>query len=292
MWRNDPDALAFGSYKPSGKCVRVAGGYRLSGSFMFASGCDVGQWALLATVFPPAREGERPMPGFALLPRRDWAIDDNWHAVGLCGSGSKNIVCEEAFVPDHRRLTFAELNSGNSPGARVHATPLYRIPLLALIPFVIASPALGVLRGAIDDFVAATRVRETRGAVVQGGVRMAEFATVQARIAEAEANFRAARLLALADIADTHATVAQGRSVTIDQRIRNRLTQAFLVKLATEGVDRIYAAAGGMEIFTSGTLQRAWRDAHAIAKHVSLNWDAVSTMYGQHVLGLEPQGQY
>lgn len=292
MWRDDPDTLAFGSYKPSGKCVRVSGGYRLSGSFMFSSGCDVGQWALLAAVFPPAREGEKPMPGFALVPRRDWTIDDNWHAVGLCGSGSKNIVCDEAFVPEHRRLTFAELNSGASPGARVHASPLYRIPLLALIPFVIACPALGALRGAIDDFIAATRVRETRGAVVQGGVRMAEFATVQARIAEAEACYRSVRLMALADIADTHATVERGDNVTIDQRIRNRLTQAYLVKQSVEGVDRLFAASGGMEIFTSGTLQRAWRDVHAVAKHVSLNWDAVSTMYGQNVLGLEPQGQY
>jgi hypothetical protein len=42
----------------------------------------------------------------------------------------------------------------------------------------------------------------------------------------------------------------------------------------------------------SNPVQRAWRDANAVARHVSLNWDAVGTMYGQHVFGLEPCGQY
>ena len=52
------------------------------------------------------------------------------------------------------------------------------------------------------------------------------------------------------------------------------------------------AATGGWGLHLSNPVQRAWRDANAVARHVSLNWDAVGTMYGQHVFGLEPKGQY
>jgi hypothetical protein len=34
-----------------------------------------------------------------------------------------------------------------------------------------------------------------------------------------------------------------------------------------------------------------WRDAHVAAVHVSLNGDAVGTMYGQYALGIDPKGQ-
>jgi hypothetical protein len=45
-------------------------------------------------------------------------------------------------------------------------------------------------------------------------------------------------------------------------------------------------------LFLDNTVQRAWRDANAVGRHISLNWDAVGTMWGQHALGLEPRGQY
>ena len=59
-----------------------------------------------------------------------------------------------------------------------------------------------------------------------------------------------------------------------------------------QAVDALFLASGGQGIFSSKPLQRTWRDTHAAAVHVSLNWDAVSTMYGQYVLGLDPKGQY
>ena len=63
-------------------------------------------------------------------------------------------------------------------------------------------------------------------------------------------------------------------------------------ELLVQAIDALFLASGGQGIFTNKPLQRIWRDAHAAAVHVSLNWDAVSTMYGQHALGLEPKGQY
>ncbi len=64
------------------------------------------------------------------------------------------------------------------------------------------------------------------------------------------------------------------------------------MKLLVQAVDALFAASGGQSIFMSKPIQRSWRDAHAAGVHVSMNWDAVSTMYGQHALGLDPKGQY
>ena len=134
--------------------------------------------------------------------------------------------------------------------------------------------------------------RVTRGAVAGGGRSMAEFQTVQLRVAEATAKVDAARLLLERDLRDVERCAAQGIAITLDQRLRNRRDQAFAVKLCAEAIDTLYAAVGGGGLYLSNGIQQAWRDVNGVAKHISLNWDAVGTMYGQHVLGLPPQGQY
>jgi alkylation response protein AidB-like acyl-CoA dehydrogenase len=75
-------------------------------------------------------------------------------------------------------------------------------------------------------------------------------------------------------------------------RLRNRRDQAFCVRLLVQAIDALFLAAGGQGLFLDQPLQRTWRDAHAAASHISLNWDSTGSMYGQHMLGLEPKGQY
>jgi alkylation response protein AidB-like acyl-CoA dehydrogenase len=70
------------------------------------------------------------------------------------------------------------------------------------------------------------------------------------------------------------------------------LTHAFAAKLLVQAVDAVFAAAGGSALGLQHPVQRFWRDIHAAGSHISLNWDAVGSMYGQHVFGLEPRGQY
>jgi alkylation response protein AidB-like acyl-CoA dehydrogenase len=102
----------------------------------------------------------------------------------------------------------------------------------------------------------------------------------------------AAKALVHRDLAETHSLARRGEPITVDRRIRNRLTQAHAAEQAVHGVEIIYRATGGAGLYLSERIQRAWRDIHAASHHASLNWDAVSSMYGQHVLGLEPKGRY
>jgi alkylation response protein AidB-like acyl-CoA dehydrogenase len=289
VW-HDRDALAAGTYAPVGQAVAVDGGYRLSGVGSFCSGCDNAQWQLLGGMIPQADGAAKP--GFFLLRTADCTIDDNWHTMGLAGTGSKNIVARDAFVPLHRTLAFAELAGGTAPGMRTSPNPLYRQSFLAVLPVTIVAPVLGMAEGALADFLAMTGVRTTRGAVTGGNRRMAELTTVQMRAAEASACIDAARLLMLRDLAEAFETASRGEPIGVDMRLRNRRDQAFCVKLLVQAIDALFLAAGGQELFLDKPLQRNWRDAHAAASHISLNWDSTGSMYGQYLVGLEPKGQY
>jgi resorcinol 4-hydroxylase (FADH2) len=289
VWQ-DRGAVATGSYAPVGQAVAADGGYRLSGTGSFCSGCDNAQWQFLGGMIPQP-DGARK-PGFFLVPTTDCSIDDNWHTMGLAGTGSKNIVTRDVLVPAHRTLAFSDLLDATAPGMRGNPNPLYRQSFLAVLPIAIVSPVLGMAEGALADFLAMAGARTTLGAVAGGNRRMAELTTVQLRAAEASALIDAARLLMARDLAEALATATRGEAIGIDVRLRNRRDQAFCVRLLVQAIDALFLAAGGQGLFLEQPLQRAWRDAHAAASHISLNWDSTGSMYGQHLLGLEPKGQY
>ena len=83
-------------------------------------------------------------------------------------------------------------------------------------------------------------------------------------------------------------TVGAGRELTIQQRARNKGDWGYAARLSVQAVDAIFAASGGGGLFRTGRIQRYWRDTHAGAAHISMNWDAVGALYGRVTLGLPP----
>jgi len=53
-------------------------------------------------------------------------------------------------------------------------------------------------------------------------------------------------------------------------------------------VDRLFASAGGSNIYLHSEAQRLLRDIHAAGQHISLSWDVAATTYGRVVFGLPP----
>lgn len=288
VWNDDRDAIAAVSYAPVGRAVPDRDGYRLSGRFSFASGCDNANWAIVGGMLP-LQDG--PKPGFFLIPKKQYTIDDDWFTVGLAGTGSKTIVVDDQYVPAYRTVRFNDLLAGKAPGAAVNKNPLYRQPMLAVVPHCLVAPALGMARGALAAFKEQASGRTTRGAVAGGNNKMVEFATVQMRVAEATASIDAAGLMIHRDIADTLAATAAGKA-DVELRMRDRLTHSFATRLLTRSVDLLFEAGGGAALQLHHPVQRFWRDIHAVSSHISLNWDSVAAMYGQHVFGIEPRGQY
>ncbi len=291
VWGENPDATFCGSYAPVNEARPVSGGYRLSGRWSFASGCDNADWAICAARIPAS--GDQPAyPAFLIVPARDYRIDDTWDVIGLAGTGSKTLVLDDVFVPGHRLISFADAASGHTPGSRLYANRVFSVPVYSHISPCLAATAVGAAAGVIEDFIDASSGRITRGSVTGGNNRMADFPTVQIRVAEAAASVDAARTILLRDTEAITREVRHNGEASVKQRIINRRGQAFAVKLAVQAVDTLNAAMGGNGLAMSNPVQRAWRDVNAVARHVSLNWDAVATMYGQMALGLEPRGQY
>ncbi|SOE96007.1 resorcinol 4-hydroxylase oxygenase subunit [Burkholderia sp. D7] len=293
VWQDTPDALVCGSYAPACQAEAVDGGFLISGRWSFASGCECAQWSLCSAFLPAGDGRAAPAPAFLLVPGTDYSIDDTWHVVGLAGTGSKTLVLDKVFVPAHRALMFSETTTGQTPGARLYPDqPSLAIPMLSTIPSCLASVAVGAAHGALEDYLDRTRRRVTRGAVAGGQNKMADFPTIQLRVAEAAASCDAAKRILLADLAEREATVRSGRQISVEDRITSRRGQAFSVSLAIRATEALNASTGGQGLDLSHPVQRAWRDANAVGRHISMNWDTVGTMYGQMALGLEPKGQY
>ncbi|ARR55938.1 acyl-CoA dehydrogenase [Rhizorhabdus wittichii DC-6] len=291
VWR-DPGAIVTGAYAPNGSCETVAGGYRITGRWSFASNCDNSAWAVVCSMLPPKAEGARPTPAWLLVPRADFAIEDTWFSAGMAGTGSKTIrIDTPVTVPAHRVLSVAAINSGEAPGADVHANPLYRLSFTGAAPFTLSSVPVGILRGALEDFVEMARGKM---ATWPGGPPrpMADLPHVQLAIADASAAADAASLLLLRDTAQMGALLAAGTLPTTDDRMVYRRDHSFAATQSARATTLLFEALGANGGDLASPIQRAWRDTNVAARHISLAWSTTGGMYGRHQLGRDPDGTY
>jgi resorcinol 4-hydroxylase (FADH2) len=292
VWGGAPDALIASCIAPTGKAAPVDGGYMLKGRWSFGSNSDNAQWLSLGAMIQQ-EEGAAPRPLFLLVPAHSVRIVDTWFTVGLAGTGSKDIAIDEpVFVPAHRTVAFADVLDQRAPGAADQETSLYRVPFLSGFPPLLANPAVSALRGALDEFIETIGARATRGAFAGGGAPMAQFGHVQSALAQGEAAVDAAQLILQRDLQQVEEWVRNGEQLSTEQRITMRRGHAYAVRLCVEAINALYDVVGGTGIQLDSGIQRAWRDINAVAHHISVNWNAVSTMYGQMRLGLPPRGQY
>lgn len=292
VWGENPDAVISGSYAPIGKVRVVEGGYRMSGRFPFSSGVPGADWNLCSGMIPMGPE-EKMVPCFTLVPKSDYTIDwESWKTVGMSGTGSYDVIVDDVFIPAHRILSFPDAVGSNGPGAATLANPLYRISLLTCVPFALVTPAVAAAAGAIERYIEDNKVRTTHGAVVLGGKKVSDFQTVQKRVGEASARVDACTLVTRRDIEEAEAEVQVDKATSLQTRMRNRRGQSFCAHEAQVAMNLIFDAVGGRSLQYDHPAQRAWRDVAAINHHISLNFDAVMSMYGQYQFGLPLEGQY
>ena len=221
---------------------------------------------------------------FILVPKSDFRIEDTWFVSGLRGTGSKDIVVDNAFVPNYRVVPAVELRDGKSPGRAVHDTPNYRIPSGAMLPYTLAAPIIGMAQGALDAYESYMRDR----VVTRTGEKMAEMVGIQLRVSEAEAEVHAARLIMQEDGREVFAGAGRHEMPTLEDLAHYRRNQAYVAKLCVRAVNRIFEASAGHALYDSSPIQRFHRDPHAASHHFGLSWDPVAGQYGRIRLGLEP----
>jgi 3-hydroxy-9,10-secoandrosta-1,3,5(10)-triene-9,17-dione monooxygenase len=284
IWGQSPDnligsALVF----PRGRAQRVPGGYRLSGRWPFSSGIDSASWNMIGALCVDEEIG-RSEPRMFLLPARDYRIIDTWQVIGLAGTGSNDVEVTDAFVPDHRTIAAEEITGGPTPGSAVNPAPLYRLPAISLFAFAIAGVSLGIARGTVRDYTATTRTRRSE----YSGKNLADFSTVQVRLAEAAALVDAAEAIMLRDCDEAMRITEAGVVPSLEQKARYRRDGAYAASLCTRAVDLLFTAAGGGAVYERNPIQRAFRDVHAANAHYMLSWSVNAAIYGRVALGLPP----
>lgn len=148
VWGDAPDATVATSFLCRAPRVeRAPGGIRLTGRWEFSSGVDYCGWTMLLVRAPAGDDGP-PTACFALVPLSDCRIEDCWHATGLAGTGSNDVLLENVFVPDYRLGDMRDMCDGNGPGRAVNDGYLYRLPQLAVFSFNLVGTAIGAARGA------------------------------------------------------------------------------------------------------------------------------------------------
>jgi 3-hydroxy-9,10-secoandrosta-1,3,5(10)-triene-9,17-dione monooxygenase len=283
VWADNPDALCASSFPVQGGTGRyVDGGIVLNGMWSFASGIDFVDWENLQVFIP--KENGPPDHRFVLVPKSDFTIVDDWFVSGLSGTGSKSIVFEDVFVPEHRVLNTQLIGGGPSPGSAVNPGPLYKVPPFSVGTKVFSGVALGLARGAFD-----TIVEEMSSRVSVGRVKMSELVTVQTRVAEASAEIDAAAALLLKDCDDAMAFGERGERPELLQRARWRLNNAFAGQLCLRAIERLHPLIGARGLRNDNLFLLAWRDIHAAVSQITMAWDIQAVNAGRVQFGLPAQ---
>ena len=288
VWGADPATRMSSSYAPTGKAKLVkgggevgGGGYQLNGRWSFSSGCDHASWVLLGGIVTD--DAGQPVDFCTfLLPASDYTIDDVWDTVGLRGTGSNDIVVDNAFVPAHRALSFTGVTKIACPGHQVNTGPLYRIPFGSIFSYAITTPIIGMATGAYAAHVDYQRQR-VRASYV--GQRSAEDPFAQVRIAEAAALIDAAWLALERDMTELMGHATSNEKIPLPLRLRTRRDQVTGTGQAIRAVDLLFENSGGRALKLGTPIQRFWRDAHAGRVHAINDPERALSTFGRGELG-------
>jgi 3-hydroxy-9,10-secoandrosta-1,3,5(10)-triene-9,17-dione monooxygenase len=284
IWDASPDTLIATSLAfACGRGRKVDGGYEVTGRWPMSSGIDNSDWNMLGFLVRESDDGPPVDSRFALVHRSEYEIIDTWHAVGLAGTGSKDVAVTKLFVPERRSLSAWAMNGKPHAGSKVNPSPLFRLPLLALGPYVLTGVMLGCAKGAYATVVGGARKRNATNTGIPVGSNQA----VQIKVAEASARIDTAEMLMQRVCSDAMATARAGAEFTQDMKVRYRRDAFFSTRLCLEAVDILMGVAGSSGIYLGGTMQRLFRDAHAANAHVMFSPDLQGTLFGQHELGIK-----
>jgi 3-hydroxy-9,10-secoandrosta-1,3,5(10)-triene-9,17-dione monooxygenase len=283
VWDANPDALIASSIAlAAGRARKVDGGFAVTGRWPFSSGVDNSDWNMLA-VSVYADDGKTPVDWrLCLVPKLDYEIIDTWYAMGMAGTGSKDIAVTDLFVPERRALPLQRCRGGfEHPGAAINRAALFGIPIVAASSHPLAPAALGAAEGALDLFVAAIAKR----AGTYTGAKVADFQAVQIKVARARCLIDSASFLLRQSAIALQAFAARDEMPDLPTKLRFRAHSAFAVNQAREAVEALWSCYGAQGLYTRDPLQRHLRDVMAINQHFSFNFDIAGAAFGACALG-------
>jgi alkylation response protein AidB-like acyl-CoA dehydrogenase len=278
--------LAWGSQGGDGFAQVTDGGYRVTGTWSFASGGRRATW-LGAHCPIVERDGTRRMTGGVpdvrtmMFPIEQSVMTDIWNVMGLRGTGSDAYTVTDLFVPD------AHAAKRDVPTERRHPGLLYCVPTGSLYASGFACLAMGIARTTLDELVKLAMTKTPRG---RKNI-LAENAVIQSEVAQGEARLRSARAFLFSSLTDIWRAIVAGSEMTFDQRMQIRVASTWAINEAEHVVRSAYGAAGSTAIFQNQAFERRFRDIHAVTQQVQGRPVHFETV-GAHLLGLETDSPF
>ncbi|USQ84488.1 acyl-CoA dehydrogenase [Streptomyces phaeoluteigriseus] len=262
IWADGPDSRLVSSLvSTTATALAADGGWRLSGTWTYASGVEFSDWALVMAMVAGADEQRQAR--FFAIPRDAYRIEETWDTVGMRATGSHTLVVEEVFVPGHRSFLMDDMFAGR--GA-VSDEPRHSQPLFAVNGLTFAAPVLGAARGALELSERALADKAARGTEPSEALRIAH--------ARAAGEIDAAGLLL------TRAALSVDRATATDEvLVRNRRDCALATQLLVGAVDALFHGGGTRSQSAADPLQRIWRDTHSAASHMVLQFEPAALAF-------------
>jgi alkylation response protein AidB-like acyl-CoA dehydrogenase len=275
----DPLAITGGVFAPMGRAVAEADGYRVSGRWQWASGSANCHWLMGGSLLledgkPRMLANGMPDARMMIFPAADAALIDSWHVTGLCGTGSGEMEVKDILVPRARSVSLMT-DRPTASGA------LYAFPVFGLLSLGIAAVMLGNARGAIEELV------ELAGGKKPQGSRktLAERATAQVTLAEAEAALRGARAFFYEAVAEAWDKARGAGVIEVPERAALRLAATNAARTAARVTRDMYDLGGGSSVFLTSSLQRRFRDGHVGTQHLMVSPPTLE-LAGRVLMGL------
>jgi alkylation response protein AidB-like acyl-CoA dehydrogenase len=277
-----PESIVCGAFNPHRRAVPVEGGYRISGTTGFNSGCHGASWMIgLADVHDGDElrlDGDgQPEVLLTAIPAHECRILENWNTLGMRGTGSHDVEVVDAFVPADRAVPFGPLQQ---PSA-AYATPLAHLVVWNTVG-AHATVALGIAQAAIDALV------ELGGKVPAfTGNALRDRSRVQLRLAEAEGRLAGARAFFHAAYDEAWRIASTRGPLEMREKARCQMASTLAALTAARAVDLVHACVGTSGIRDEQPFQRYFRDVHVVTQHAFLA-EARLEAVGQIMLGLDP----
>lgn len=280
VWGDNPAAVASSSLAPRAVATRTTGGWRLSGQYSFSSGSSHAQWAIIGAFLGEA--GDMRNVGYLLVPFTEIEIVDDWHVLGLAGTGSRSLLLRDVFVPEHRCVLLSDLLAGTPPGVAVHADyPVVRAPRGLLVNYSLPPVAIALGQRALTVALASLRGRVSRGVT-----QMAASEFVQMTVAEAAAAIDGATLTMRHGRATAEALVASGKPISPDIVLRTRRDMTHAQHQVQWAVERLVEVCGARAVYDADELAAIRRDVLTVLTHNVASRQTAMGAWGKWALGL------
>ncbi len=276
VWADDPDCLMSSSYAPMGKVELAPGGFKFSGRWGWSSGCDHCEWALLGGIVPD--EGYRTF----LVPRSDYRIEDTWQVLGLQGTGSNDVIVEDAFVPDYRTHRQMDGFHVTNPGNAVNTAPLYRLPWGQVFVRAVNTSTIGGLKTML-----ALCIEGAQGRASADPTKLAGDTATQTLFAEVASTIDELEAVLYRNLDQMMDCLNADAEIPLALRVRSRYQAAMVIDRCRTEAGKLFSAAGGRSVFDGHRVQQHFLDIQIARAHVANNPIPFARNYGAVQLGMD-----